>query len=149
MKQISVTRRIAAPLERVFATVSDISQFSQAVPQIIKVEFLTEQRVGLGTRFRETRVMKGHEHVTELDVTEFVDNERIRLVADEGGTIWDTVFTVSAVADQTELAMVMEARPYKLLAKLGMPMIRGMIVRAIEDDMDAVKAWCEQPPQTG
>ena len=55
------------------------------------------------------------------------------------------MFTVSEVADQTELAMVMKARPYKLLAKPGMPMIRGMIVRAIVDDLHAVQDWCAIP----
>ena len=47
------------------------------------------------TRFRETRVMKGREASTVLEVTEYESPRRIRLVSDEGGTIWDTVFTVA------------------------------------------------------
>ena len=39
--------------------------------------------------------------------------------------------------------MVMDANAYKLAAKLFNPMIKGMIKRFIEQDMDAVKAYCE------
>ena len=91
--KISLTME-AAP-EEVFSTVSDISNYTRAVPQLVRVEFLTEQKVGMGTRFRETRLMRGREATTELEVTEYVANERVRFVSDAGGTIWDTVFTVS------------------------------------------------------
>jgi ribosome-associated toxin RatA of RatAB toxin-antitoxin module len=53
----SVTRTIDAPIDVVFATVSDINNFSKAVPHITKVEFLSEQKTGVGARFEETREM--------------------------------------------------------------------------------------------
>ncbi len=115
------------------------------MPNIVSVEFLTEQRKGVGTRFRETRLMGKRKASTELEVTEYVENERIRLVSDQGGTIWDTVFTVqSAPAGGVELKMVMDANAYKLAAKLFNPLIKRMIAKFIEKDMDAVKSYCEQ-----
>lgn len=143
MTTTTVTRRISAPIEHVFETVSDISNFRKAIPHITEVEFLTEQHVGVGTRFRETRLMKGRKASTELEVTEYVPADRVRLVSDVGGTVWDTVFTVRQEGDEVELQMVMEARAYKLLARLLNPMIKGMIRKAIEQDLDAVKVWCE------
>ena len=114
MTSMTVTRRIAAPVGVVFRTVADIRQFSQVVPQIIRIEFLSDVRSGIGTRFRETRLMNGQEMATELAVTEYVENDRVRIVSDAGGTVWDTVFTVAAAEGSTELTMVMEARPYEL-----------------------------------
>lgn len=143
MAQVSVSRSINAPAAKVFSTVADINNFRKVVKDIVKVEFLTEQQSGVGTKFRETRVMRGKEAATELEVTEYVENERIRLVSDSGGTIWDTVFTTTAHGGNTLLDMVMEARPYKMTAKLMTPMIMSMISKAIERDMDAVKAYCE------
>jgi hypothetical protein len=43
----------------------------------------------------------------------------------------------------SELLMEMEDRPHAIGARLMIPLIRGMIAKAIETDMDRVKAWCE------
>ena len=144
MARTEVSRTIQAPIEKVFDTIAHIESFSKAVPNIVSVEFLTEQHKGVGTRFRETRLMGKRKASTELEVTEYVENERIRLVSDQGGTIWDTVFTVqSAPAGGVELKMVMDANAYKLAAKLFNPLIKGVIRKFIEKDMDGVKAYCE------
>lgn len=143
MSFTSVSKTIQAPKDVVFATISDVSNFSKAVPHILEVEFLTEQRNGLGSRFRETREMNGRKATTELEVTEFVENERVRMVSDAGGTIWDTLFSVSSEGDATRLDVVMDARPHRFLARLVTPLIKGMVSKAVEKDIDAVKAYCE------
>ena len=135
------------PVEEVFETVAHIEQFSQVVPQITKIEFLTDQKTGVGTRFRETRLMKGKEESTELEVTEYEPPEKVRIVADSHGTVWDTVFRVTPSGDGSALEMVMDAKAYKLLPRLMNPLITRMIRKFIEADMDAVKAHCEK--QTG
>ena len=140
----STSITIDAPINRVFETVSNIDNYSNAVPAIKNTEILSDIRSGVGTRFRETRLMKGREATTEMEVTEFVENEHIRIVSDTHGTIWDSVFAVKNIAGQTELSLVMEARPYKFLPKLMNPMIKGMLQKALESDMDAVKAYCEK-----
>jgi uncharacterized membrane protein len=134
---------VRAPVEAVFDCVAHIQNFSHAVPEIAKIEFLTQSRRGVGTRFRETRLMKGREATTELEVTEYDAPRRVRLVSDEGGTIWDTVFTTAEADGITRLEMVMDARPYKLMARIVNPFIGRMVSKAIEEDMDAVKRYCE------
>ena len=143
MTRTIVTRLIDAPIDKVFRTVADIRQFSQVVPHIVKIEYLSDQKTGVGARFRETRLMKGKEAVTELEVTEYIENDRVRLVADSHGTVWDTVFTVKNENAQTELTMRMDAKAYKLLPKLINPLIKGMVKKAITSDMDCVKEYCE------
>ena len=49
MSRTIVTRRIEAPVDRVFETVSDIGNFSKAISGIVNVEFMSEQRLGVGT----------------------------------------------------------------------------------------------------
>ena len=144
MSRTSTSRTINAPIDKVFDTVAHIEQFSQAIPHIETVEFLSENKTGVGARFRETRLMNGRKATTELEVTEYVANERIRIVSDAGGTIWDTLFTVAAKDDRTELTMTMDADAYKLSAKLMNFLIMGMVRKALEQDMDAVKRFCEQ-----
>jgi len=140
----TVSTEIQASAEDVFKTVSEIENFSKAVPHIVNVEFLSDIKSGVGTRFRETRLMKCKEASTELEVTEYQPHDRVRIVSDTHGTVWDTVFTVKPAEEgRVTLTMTMEARAYKLLARLMNPLIKGMIKKAIQDDMAAVKAYCE------
>lgn len=143
MSTITVSQRINAPKELVFKTVADIKNFSKAVPDIKNVEFLTEQKYGVGTKFRETRDMNGREATTELEVTELVENAHIRLVSDAMGTVWDSVFTVERKQDGTELTLIMDAKAYKFLPKIINPLMKGFMKKALEKDMVAVKNYCE------
>ena len=149
MSRTSMSLTIAAAPEEVFSTVADISNYTKAVPQLVRVEFLTDRKVGMGTRFRETRLMRGREAITELEVTAYVANERVRFVSDAGGTIWDTVFTVRPADDGrgTRLDMVMDARPYRIMSRLIVPLMKGVVARAVGADMDALKAYLEGPDQ--
>ena len=145
MPNVTVTRRIDAPADVVFRTVAHVEQFSQAVPGILRVEFLSQAKSGVGARFRETRMMMGREASTVLEVTEYVENERVRIVSEAGGAFWDTVFSVAADGEGTELKMVMDAQPRSASARMTLPFIMGTVRKAVEQDMDAVKAFCERP----
>lgn len=145
MTTTTVIRNIQASSETVFDSIAHIQNFSKIVPDIVNVEFLTEQTKGVGTRFKETRMMGKREASTELEVTEYEPHSRVRMVSDAGGTIWDSVFTVTPNGENSvDLKLVMEARAYKFLSKLVTPLIKGMVQKAIEKDMDAVKAHCEK-----
>ena len=141
---VSSSHLIAAPQETVFQRLANIEQFTQAVPHITKVEFLSEQKYGVGTEFRETRVMNGREATATLKVTELVENESLRIISDEGGTEWDTKFQVSAQDGQTQMDMEMEARPQKRVAKFLTPLILPMVEKFVIQDMELVKSYCEE-----
>ncbi len=143
MSRITITRKIDAPADLVFETVADVEKFADVIPEIVRVEFLSGPRSGVGTRFRETRRMRGRESSTDLEVKEYEANRRIRLVADSHGTIWDTVFVVTESGGTTTLEMTMDATPYRVIPKLLNPLMKNAIRAAIEKDMDAVRAHCE------
>ena len=143
MSRTTVRRTIDAPVDFVFRTVAEIDNYSKAIPHIVNVEFLSDVRSGVGSRFRETRLMMGREASTVLEVTEYTENERVRLVSDEGGTIWDSVFTVSPADGGTELTLVMDAAPYTLKSKILVPIMKFVVRMGLVKDMDAVKEYCE------
>ena len=143
MTPIIVTRRVKASPDIVFRTVADIREFARVLPHVVSYEFLTEQKSGVGTRFRETRLMQGKEASTELEVTEYDPPERVRLVADSHGTVWDTVFSVASEGDEAVLTMTMDARSYQWLPWIMNRLIKGMITKAVERDLDLVMEFCE------
>ena len=144
MKPITIVKTISAPVKLVFKTIAHIEEFSKVVDDIVNIEFLSDNKTGTGARFKETRMMKGREATTELEVKEYVENEKVRIVAESQGTVWDTLFLVKEENSSTVLKMTMEARTNNLFMKLMNSIIRGMIVKAVEKDMDAVKVHCEK-----
>jgi uncharacterized protein YndB with AHSA1/START domain len=144
MAGVTLTRTIHAPVETVFAVVSDIRNFSEAVDNIKRVEFLTEQRSGVGTRFREVRMMGGKEAATVLEVREYKPHEKVRLLSETQGTVWDSLFTTGPEDGKTLLTLEMTAHARNLPARVMNRLIMGIVRKAIEKDMDAVKAYCEK-----
>lgn len=143
MSEIIVRRAISAPVSLVFAVVSDIRKLSRALPHVVRYEFITGSEPGVGTRFMETRRIGKKEGVTELEITEYVKDERVRMVADSHGTIWDTLFLLSRSEGQTLLTLTLDARSYKLLPKLLYPLYKGVVAKAVERDADLIKIHCE------
>ena len=145
MTKITVNRTIRASQDLVFRTVADATLFAKAVPHVVKIAYLSDIKTGVGTRFRETRKMGNRETTTELRVTEYAENEYIRLVADSHGTIWDSLFTIEPLADEkTRLTLTMKAKPQKLLPRFLTPFFKNTMTKALANDMDAIKVFCEK-----
>jgi carbon monoxide dehydrogenase subunit G len=134
------TRTIDAPADRVFRTVADPEEFQKAIPGGSSVEYLTPSRSGVGVKFRATRLMKGKPSTFEQEVTEFVPAEHVRLVNVTHGTVWDSTFRVRSDGRATVLTLTMDAQTERLIAR--------MVQKALDMDMDAVKAYCERGAQT-
>lgn len=143
MPLISVARTIQAPTEVVFQAVSDIARLPDTNPEIVRVAFLSEQREGVGVRFRETRRMGRKEMDTELEIIECSPPSSVRMVSNQGGTVWDTVFLVQPSDTGTELQIRMDARAHRLLAKIMNPLFQGLFRKGLQKHLDAVAAYCE------
>ncbi|MCR9172563.1 MAG: SRPBCC family protein [bacterium] len=139
----SETILIDAPIDLVFETISSPEKFMEAVPQITSIEFLSEQRSGPGTQFKETRVMGKRKASTVLKVVDQERNSHIRMISNAGGTSWDSTFSTKAEKDGVQLRFVMTAVPSNFLARMSVRMIKGMISKALRNDMLAVKEYCE------
>lgn len=144
MTTMTVKRTIRAAPEAVFQAVADLENLPNVVPDVVRIEFQSDQKSGVGTRFRETRRMKSKENHTDLEITECEENRRIRFVADSHGTVWDTVFQVTPAGQATDLTLTMEARAHKLLPKLMNPLFKGLMTKGLAKHVDAVQAYCER-----
>ena len=81
----------------------------------------------------------------DFDVTDYAENERVRIVNEIHGTRWDSVITLTPSNGSTELIMRMQTTTRPLVPRLIMPlMLRLFIRKAVEKDFDAVKAFCEK-----
>lgn len=142
--ELSTGSTIHAPNDLVFRTLANPRMFAQAVPEIEQIDFLTGQQEGPGTRFRETRIMNGHKVASELSITEQVDGQRLRIDSIAGGASWSTLFELSPAGANTRVEMSTTARPLGVMGRLLVPLILGLIRKALAKDLDAIRQFCEQ-----
>ena len=118
--KISVSESIDAPLTEVFGLVSNPLLMSKAFPDSVKkMEVLSEHQLGVGARFRETRLLHGREDVVEIETVEYVENEKVLSVAETGGSLWYTGFAVAPADFGTVLTVSMEAKASSLVARIA------------------------------
>lgn len=139
----SETVMIDAPIDLVFETISTPEKFMEAVPHIISITFLSEQRTGAGTRFKETRMMGKREASTVLEIVEEQQNSHIRMISKAGGATWDSTFSTESEKEGVQLRLVMTAVPTNFLARMSIRMIKGMLEKALKKDLLAIKEYCE------
>ena len=153
MKRLEVRRQVSAPPERVFARAADFANSANTISAITKMEMLTDGPVGVGTRFRETRLMFGKQATEEMTVVAFEPPRRYLLHAQSHGSDYRSELRFDPNKNGTEVVMTFEATPMTLMAKVMSivfrPMMRSM-GKMILKDLDDLKASVEgQSPASG
>jgi len=143
MRWVSV-RTINALPDRVFRTVADPEEFHRAIPDGVKVEYLTSQHSGIGTRFRATRMSRRKPAAFDQAVIEYVPGRHVRMDNVTHGTLWIGMFDVEAKDGQSVLTPTMDSKTDRWLPRIMTRLIAPMVQKALEKDMDAVKAYCER-----
>lgn len=150
MAIVSISRRIAAPIDVVFDLCSDIEHAAGRIKAIKRIEMLTPGQVGVGTRFKETRIMFGREATEEMTFTGFEPPHGYVLEAHSCGTHYRTEFRLTPEGNQTIVQVTFNARPESLVARLLSPLMwlmKGMLVKCLTQDLDDVQAAAEAKTQ--
>ena len=144
MTTVTVEATIAADPDAVFRAVSEIERFPEVNPATQSVEFLTDQHVGAGTRFREVRVMSGQEAAFDLEVADYDREARtIRFVNETHGTLWDTTVTVSSEGAGARARFAMDCIGSTRVKRVMNWLMSGMFRRAMKQQVDSLKDYCE------
>jgi hypothetical protein len=142
----TLTTRVAAPVREVFALFTDFAHAAGRVRGIKKVEVLTPGPVGVGTRFRETRVLFNREATEEMEVTAFEPGRGYTLGCQSCGAVYASAFRFEPDGDGTLVTLDFEARARSLLAKLMAPLsflMMGTVKKCIRQDLDDLKKVAE------
>lgn len=146
MAKFSMTEHITAPPEVSFEVAADFHNAADNIQGIDSLEVLTDGPIGVGTRFRETRVMFGKKSTEELKITAF-DAPHSYVVEGEscGGHYRFEYRFVGDIAG-TNVRLNVETRAISLFAKLMTPLaglMVGPMKKCIAADLEDVKAVAE------
>jgi carbon monoxide dehydrogenase subunit G len=147
MPAVSCETRVAAPPAKVFGVFSDIEHAADRISGIKRVEKLTPGPVGVGTRFKETRVMFGKEATEEMTFTAFEPGRQYTLGAESCGCRYVTDFRFEPDGAGTRVIASFTAQPQSIMAKvMGVLMgwmMKRMLTKCLRKDMDELKAAAE------
>jgi hypothetical protein len=133
--------------EAVWAAITNIENAAEIISGIQKIEVLEKPANGLvGLRWRETRILFGDAATVEKWITEAVEKESYKTRAEDGGFVFETTMRLSESGGVT-LTSSHETKPQGFVASLkALPMFlfKGMIKKAILDDLNDVKAAVEK-----
>lgn len=142
-----VSERVNASPDAVFAAASDFAAAPQRITGIKKLEMLTAGPVGVGTKFRETRVMCGKEATETMEVVDFQPGRSYTLQARSCGCEYRTTVSVLPVGSGSEITFDFTGTPQtfgaKVMGALMGWMVKGACVKAVRGDLGDIKAWVE------
>ena len=146
MSKLQLSHTVDAPIEKTFQLFSDFAN-AHRIDGIEKIEMLTDGPTGIGTRFKETRIMFGREATEEMEVTEFESNKLYTVAADSCGARFESTFRFHPVGKQTRVDMTMTSTPQSLFAKLFAPLgylMAGGVKKVIASDIEQLAKVCEK-----
>ena len=123
-----------------------VSVVTERISGIESVELLTDGPVGLGTKFRETRIMFGRQATEEMEITGFDAPRSYTTQASSHGCHYVTKMTFEPNGSGTDIQMSFNAEPQTVLAKTMAVMMKPMIGKMrdiVSKDMDELKAAIE------
>ncbi len=147
MTSFTVTKHVNAPIETVFEVATDLRHAAEHVRGIEKIELLTPEPIGVGTRWRETRKMMGREATEVLEIKAFDRPRRYVVGCESCGCYFETTFSFAPADDGTDVTLELQTKALTLMAKVMSPignlMMGGTMRKCLEGDLDDVKRVAE------
>jgi carbon monoxide dehydrogenase subunit G len=147
MSGITVSRDVAAPVDAVWAVITDLEASAARISAIDKVEVLTDGPFAVGTRWRETRTMFGKQATEEMSVSAIDPGRSYTVVADSHGAHYESAFIVEPTDAGSRLTMTFDGQATsavgKVMSALTGWIFKGATTKALAKDLDEIAAAAE------
>lgn len=142
---------IQAPPAAVFAAATDLDHFGDWMQGFVRVERLSDGPLREGSRFREVRKMFGKEAAEHFEVTRFEPPKRLELFVDgskgaskRGEYRFVHTFEPLEEGRATRVTLTGTIDGMGPLGAVFGFLFKGMFRRALQRDLEALKAWVER-----
>ncbi|MEM7517850.1 MAG: SRPBCC family protein [Planctomycetota bacterium] len=145
-------KSIAAPPAVVFEHATDIPSWPDQISGIVSTEVLTEGPIGVGTRFRETRIIFKREATEEMEFVSFDPPEGYAVEAMSCGTHYHTQIRFLPEGEGTRLVWEFTSKPMTFMGKVMSVVFRPMaksMTKLLEQDLEDMKQSVEASVAAG
>ena len=149
MKNIAVSRTVAAPADVVWSILIDLDGSVDTISAIQSIEIISgDQQFGVGTKWSETRTMFGKQATEVMWVTDIELGVSYVVEAESNGARYTTIMKVlSRGDDASELSMDFGAEPTSTMARaMGATigkLFENATRKALVQDLDDIAAAAE------
>ena len=146
MGKMNLSISINAAPETVFDVIADIEKSPERIEWYEHVEMLTEGPVGVGTKWRETRVMNNKKSFEDWELTAFERPSYFTAYCDSHGYDVNYTMRVQPEGDGSKLSLDMTTNPRSLTGKLMKPwewLMSGMMKKIVLKDLESTRAYIE------
>jgi len=148
MSSMTVQRDVAARPDEVWRIMTDLEHAAEVISGIKEVRRLDGgDGFGVGTSWRETRVMLGREATEAMAVTAIDEGRSYTVEADSRGAHYTSVMVVEPKGDGSNLSMTFVAQPTTIGARvmsLFSRLFEGATRKALAQDLDDIAAAAER-----
>lgn len=146
--KIKVETSINKTVQEVWETIIDIENSVNIISGITELEVLEKPETGMiGFKWVETRIMFGKAATETMWITDLKENDFYKVRAESHGVIYESTISVVEENGQTLLSMEFggEAQTFmaKVMSVIMMPFFKGATIKALQKDMDDIKASLE------
>lgn len=135
---------IDASVETVFAVIADFESAPAIMETVVKTEKLTEGPMGVGTRIKEVRNVRGNAAEAELLVSEFIPNEIYTVTNDSFGMTVEYRYQFTAEATGTTVDFIGSIRSKGLKNALTKPLFERILKKEDKNHLVKLKEYIEQ-----
>lgn len=139
MAGFAMSEKIARSPRDVFDFITTPDNAPRIMPNVKNMIKLTEGPVGVGTRYRETRLMNGKEEHAELEVMEYVPGEKYAMRNLTAGIETVYRYTFHPEADGTHVNLVCDVQA-RGLKKLLLPLVVSVLKKEDGDHLQRLKS---------
>jgi len=138
----AATVRIDRPPDEVWRHLLDPGRIATWMPDVIRLEKVTEGALGVGARYRETRRIGRQEHTQTLEVTAYEEGRRYAVTAEARGLRGTYTYALAPEDGGTrvDLAATLSGRG---LMRLLAPFVARLMRRQVRDRLDRLKRAVE------
>lgn len=135
---------ITKPVEEVFSFAANMDNSTQIMENVVSIEKLTEGPVQVGSKFKETREIRGRKASSIIEFTEFVPNERYVVKSEANGlkVIYYYDFKPT-VEGGTKVNFQGDIHTSGIIMKLTKPIIRKILKKEDGDHLKQLKRLIE------
>jgi hypothetical protein len=142
MAGFETTTFINRSLADVFAFIGDPTTGAEILENTLSCEKITPGPIGVGTRFRETRLMNGQKAESEVVISAYEPNHLVTLSNETEGVTTHYHYYMSEKGQGTQVRWVCELQA-KGLRKVLLPIVSGILKKEDGDHLEKTKAVLE------
>ena len=142
MASFSATEWIAVPPQIIFDFMIEPANSHKVMHNVTNNEWITDDPVGVGSRFRETRMMNGKEATSEIEITTYEPPHRYAATSTMSGITATYHYTLSPEREGTCIDLTAEVSGSGV-KKLMVPIVVGVMKKQDGDHLQNLKKAVE------